>query len=245
MKKYFFANWKMYLNFNESVALANDFAEVFSKISEDKVIAVFPSAVALKEVEKVLTPNIATGPQNFYWVEKGGYTGEVSAQMYKECGCIYALIGHSERRHIFKETDEDVNNKLKAAILSDLIPVLCVGENKIERDSELQDIIVKKQLELALQNQTFNGKDFFVAYEPVWAIGTGENCSAVSAEHMAEKIRAWVKEFAPSLEVKVLYGGSVRPQNISEYLKERNIDGVLVGGASAKLEDWKNIVFAE
>ena len=235
----------MYLNFNESIALAQEFNEVFSKISDDKIMAVFPSALALKEVEKVLSPNIAVGPQNFYWVEKGGYTGEVSAQMYKECGCNYALIGHSERRHIFKETDEDVNNKLKVALECGLIPVLCVGENKTERDAELQDIIVKKQLELALQNQVFNDKDFFVAYEPVWAIGTGENCSAVSAEHMAEKIKIWTKEFAPNLEVKVLYGGSVRAQNILEYLKEKNIDGVLVGGASTKLEDWKNIVFAE
>lgn len=243
MKKYLFANWKMYLDFNESLALAQNYAENFFDLPEDVVMTVFPSSLSLAAVgETLLQVGLNYGPQNVYWVEKGGYTGEISAGMYKAVGCEYALVGHSERRHLFGETNEDVKNKITAAVASGLAPVLCVGETKEQREKEEQDFVIKEQLAVALKDQNFSSSGLIVAYEPVWAIGTGENCSAVSAEHMAEKIKQWTKELVPNLEVPVLYGGSVRSENVAEYLKQTNISGVLVGGASTKFTDWQGIV---
>lgn len=243
MKKYFFANWKMYLDFNESLALAQSYAENFFDLPEDVVMSVFPSSLSLAAVGDTLAQaGVSYGPQNLYWVEKGGYTGEVSANMYKAVGCEYTLVGHSERRHLFGETNDDVKNKITAALAAGLTPVLCVGETQAQREKGDQDLVVKEQLDQALKDQNFSENKLIVAYEPVWAIGTGENCSAVSAEHMAEKIKTWVKELLPNLDTPVLYGGSVRAENVSEYLKQNNIAGVLVGGASAKITDWQGIV---
>ena len=237
--KYLLANWKMYLNLKESLELTLNYKNLNL---EDVKMVIFPSALSFSKVKEELEGSqIETGPQNIYWVDKGGYTGEVSAQMYKDEGAGFALVGHSERRHQFKETNEDVKNKMKAILESGLVPVLCVGETKAERDAGQTELVVKEQLITALEGLSLLD-ELIIAYEPVWAIGTGDNCSVVSAEHMIEKIKAWVKEIGFSDKVIVLYGGSVRPENVVEYLSQPAISGVLVGGASTKFEEWSQIV---
>ena len=236
---YLFANWKMYLGLEDSIELAKKYLD----LDLDNIkMAVFPSALSLTTVKEGLQGSeVSIGAQNIYWVERGGYTGEVSAFMYKDVGAEFALIGHSERRHQFKETNEDVRQKMEATIKADLAPVLCVGETKVERDTEMTDKVVQEQILSALEGLQFDGS-LIIAYEPVWAIGTGDNCSAVSAEHLAEKIKLWVKDAGLETEPVVLYGGSVRPENVAEYLKQPNISGVLVGGASTKFDEWQGII---
>lgn len=242
-KIHLFANWKMYLDYDESNILANDFADKFKKRPEQIKIAVFPSALSLYPVGQVLHDvKIDIGAQNAYWVDRGGYTGEISAQAVKDAGCEYLLIGHSERRHIFGETNEDVRKKLESAISVGLIPVICVGETAHERKNNIADDVIEIQLRSALENLSIDGCDsLFIAYEPVWAIGTGDACPAEEAERMHNKIREISKILLPNLSLTLLYGGSVRPENISDYLSARNIDGVLIGNASAKMETFADI----
>ena len=240
MKKiYLFANWKMYLDYDESVELAKILSE--KSFSDNIKMVVFPSALSLYSVKQSLT-DVKVGAQNIYWVDKGGYTGEVSADMYKKVGCEYALVGHSERRHQFGESDENVRQKMEAVLEADLNPVLCVGETKEERDAGKTEQIVENQLRIAFKN-LFLSKDqeLIIAYEPVWAIGSGVTCSLFDCEKMHSKIREIVKELL-DMEPVVLYGGSVRAENVSEYVDSEQVDGVLVGGASSKADSWLEIV---
>ena len=240
---YLFANWKMYLDFDESNILANAMAAEFKKRPEQIKLGVFPSALALYPVTQVLRDvGIGAGPQNFYWVDKGGYTGEVSAEMYREAGCDYALTGHSERRHVFTETNHDIRQKLEAALAAKLTPIVCVGETAEERKADKTDEIVEVQLRATFQNLPVNGtEEMFVAYEPVWAIGTGDACDADEAERVHALIKKILAKLSPKIDFKILYGGSVRADNVAEYVSRENIDGVLVGNASAKLEPLKEI----
>ncbi len=243
-KFYLFANWKMYLDYNESNILANALAGETKKFPDAVKMAIFPSALSLYPVSQVLHDvGIGVGAQNVYWVDKGGYTGEVSAVMYKEVGCEYALVGHSERRHQFSETNHDVRAKMEASLAAGLTPVLCVGETAAEREENKTEEIVEIQLRAALDKLEIPvDRELIVAYEPVWAIGTGVACDPVEAERMHALIKKMVGVLAPGKDVAILYGGSVRPENVGEYLKQENIVGVLVGGASAKLESWMEIV---
>jgi len=240
--KYLFANWKMYLGLDESVKLIQNYTDNLNLV-EDVEMAVFPSALSFSIVKELSKDSkIGIGSQNLYSVPEGGYTGEVSAKMYQDAGSKYALVGHSERRHIFGETNEDVKNKLKAVLENNLIPVLCVGETKEQKEDEKTDEVVKEQLISALEGLDFENKELFVAYEPVWAIGTGESCSNVSAEHMSSRIKEWTLGLQINAKLVILYGGSVRGENVEDYLKEDSIDGVLVGGASANFDKWQEIV---
>jgi len=242
MKNYLFSNWKMYLGLDESVKLIQNYVDNLN-LDEDLEMAVFPSALSFSIVKELLKDSkIDIGSQNLYSVPEGGYTGEVSAKMYKDAGCVYALVGHSERRHIFGETNEDVSNKLKAVLDNNLIPVLCVGETKKQKEDKKTDEVIKEQLISALEGLDFENKELFVAYEPVWAIGTGDSCSNISAEHMSGKIKEWVMGLQINAKLVILYGGSVRGENVEDYLKETSIDGVLVGGASTKFDKWQEIV---
>jgi triosephosphate isomerase len=242
-KIHLFANWKMYLDYDESNILANDFADKFKKRPDQIKIAVFPSALSLYPVGQVLRDvKIAVGAQNAYWVDKGGYTGEISAQAMKEAGCEYLLIGHSERRHIFGETNEGVRKKLESAIAIDLIPVVCVGETADERKNGRADDAIEIQLRSAFEDLNANGcNTIFIAYEPVWAIGTGDACPPKEAERMHNKIKEMAQTFLPKMNFVLLYGGSVRLENIIDYLAVENIDGVLIGNASAKMETFGDI----
>lgn len=243
-KYYLFANWKMYLDYNESNILANALAGAAKKFPDNIKMAVFPSALSLYPVAQVLHDvGVGVGSQNIFWEDKGGYTGEVSAMMYKEAGCDYALVGHSERRHQFHETNHEVRLKLEAVLSVGLTPILCVGETADEREKGKTEEIVEIQLRAALDGLSFaSDKEFIVAYEPVWAIGTGLACDALEAERLHVLIKKIVSSLLPEAKPIILYGGSVRPENVVEYLKQEDVSGVLVGGASAKLDSWLEIV---
>lgn len=244
-KIYLFANWKMYLDYDESNILANAIVQESKKIDEKIKMVIFPSALALYPAGQVLRDvGIGVGAQNTHWIDKGGYTGEVSAVMYKAAGCEYALVGHSERRHLFHETNHEVRQKIEAILAAELTPVVCVGETLTERQNGKTEEAVEIQVRAAFQNLAWpKGKELIVAYEPVWAIGTGENCDPVEAERMHEIIKKQIIALTGVSPI-ILYGGSVREENVAEYLKNPSINGVLVGGASANFESWMKIVAA-
>ena len=239
-----FANWKMYLDYDESNILANALADQAKKLPNAVNLAVFPSALALYPVGQALKDvGVKIGAQNAYWVDKGGYTGETSMHMFKDAGCSFALVGHSERRHIFGETNHDVRQKIEAALAAGLLPVVCVGETLKERQANKTEEVVEIQLRGAFDRLTVNDNArFIIAYEPVWAIGTGEACAAVEAERMHGEIKKIVKALLPSAEFSILYGGSVRPENVVEYIAGPLTDGVLIGNASAKLDSFSEII---
>ncbi|MFA6423759.1 MAG: triose-phosphate isomerase [Candidatus Magasanikbacteria bacterium] len=243
-KVYLFANWKMYLDYDESNILANALGVASSKFSKKIKMVIFPSALSFYPVAQVLGDvGIVSGAQNVYYEDKGGFTGENSAVMYKNAGAKYALVGHSERRHLFHESNHDVHQKMEAFLLVGLTPVLCVGETEKERNENKAKDAVEIQLRAALDRLKWKPKTkLIVAYEPVWAVGTGNYCDPIEAEKMCLMIFKMVSALAKNVEVIVLYGGSVNGKNIKEYTKQPNINGVLVGGASTKLDSWLQIV---
>ena len=234
--KYIFGNWKMYLDYRESVALAQALAQ--TKFNNKKIeLAVFPSALSLKEVmDNLQGTAISLGSQDHTWHLAGAYTGALSARMFKELGCKYALCGHSERRHVFGDTDEEVRKKIEEALNVDLTPVVCIGETQEDRKAGKRQYRLKKQLLKAFENLNLNSGKVIIAYEPVWAIskaGAGEPCLPPEADD----VQGWIKqEFKKyfSIAVPVLYGGSVDAKNVLAYLSQPMIDGVLVGNASTK-----------
>ncbi|MDO9509901.1 MAG: triose-phosphate isomerase [Candidatus Magasanikbacteria bacterium] len=243
-KFYFFANWKMYLDYDESNILANALAEELKNKERNYEMAIFPSALAMQSVTQVLNDlKIGSGIQNGYWIDKGGYTGEVSFEMAQNIGCHYALIGHSERRHQFKETNHDIRMKMDAILNTKLIPVLCVGETEKEKDEEKTEEVIEVQIRSAYDNLNWvYDREIIIAYEPVWAIGTGLACDPIEAQKHHTRIKLLIKDLLPKANPIILYGGSVTAVNIGEYLKQENIDGVLVGVSSTKLESWLNIL---
>ncbi len=235
----------MYLGYDKSVELAKTCAKLASSISKSNTLAVFPSSLSFKGVQDVLSGKVATGAQNVYWVEEGGYTGEVSAEMYAELGASFALVGHSERRHVFKETNHDVREKMTAVLADGLTPVLCVGETLHERNEGVAAEVVESQVRAAFTGLVWpKNIPLIIAYEPVWAIGTGESCDPAEADRMADLTLGYVSALVPGVEPKVLYGGSVRPENVLEYISLPSIDGVLIGGASTKAESLEAILKA-
>jgi len=242
--KYIFGNWKMYLDLSESKVLAE--AMVGERFDAEKVtVAIFPSALALSGVvEEVKDSKIAVGAQDVYWISKGAYTGAVSALMYKTAGCKYALVGHSERRHLFGETDEDVRKKIEACLDAGLTPVLCVGETQLDLDANKREYRLKKQLMKACEGLKLNGSELIFAYEPVWAIskaGVGKPCSPEEADSIQGWIKLELKNYF-SKDIPVIYGGSVDAKNVVSYLSCRNVDGALVGNASTKQDSFTAII---
>jgi triosephosphate isomerase len=248
-KIYLFANWKMYLDAAESVALASTLKNL--KQPSNVVTAVFPSALAVTGViEELSGSTIAVGAQNVYFVDKGGVTGEISAAMFAAAGCAYALVGHSERRHLFGETNHEVRQKLEAVLMTKLIPVLCVGETLKERENGQTEEVIETQLRAALTNLVWpDDRELIIAYEPVWAISKGTEspglpCEPAEAEKMHVIAAAFVSALQPRLTPVILFGGSVRPHTVLSYVNEPHIDGALVGAASTKFESWLEIVQA-
>lgn len=239
-------NWKMYKTRAEAVSMVRELvALVESHPGVD--VAVCPPFTAISAVSEVLRPtDIGVGGQNIYWEDEGAFTGEVSASMLLECGCQYVIIGHSERRQYFGETDETVNRKLKKALESGLLPIVCIGEVLAEREAGKVREVVLGQLRGAVAGLT--EKDILrmiVAYEPVWAIGTGRTATPEIAEEVHSMIRQWLTgaysaEIADS--VRILYGGSVKPENIAALMAQPDIDGALVGGASLDAATLSRIV---
>lgn len=235
---YIFGNWKMYLTTAQARTLAKELQDV--TIAENVTAAVFPSMIYLSEaVDAFSSSNIAVGAQNVAWTPQGAYTGAVSAHLVKESGASYALVGHSERRHIFGESNETIRKRLEACLHEGLTPVLCVGETREDLDAGKGEYRVKKQLMKTCQG--LHGIErIIIAYEPVWAIsksGDGTPCSPEVARNMHAMIRDELKQYTDAT-IPVLYGGSVNAQNMLSFTNQEGIDGVLVGSASTKIDEF-------
>ncbi len=247
-------NWKMNKTAGEARELARELSAAVEKLSEKDLphIVLCPTFTSLPAVTTTLTGNkkLAVGAQNMDYRDNGAFTGEISAPMLLDLGVQYILIGHSERRQFFGETDLTVNHKLKAALKHKLAPIVCVGESLDEREGNLTDKVVAKQVAGALQDIAEQElESLIIAYEPVWAIGTGKSCDAEEANRVCGLIRTTINEYykssgKPGDKVPVLYGGSVTPANCEEQLAKPNIDGSLVGGASLKAGDFAAIIEA-
>lgn len=246
-------NWKMFKTTKEAAELASAVAAgVKGEKDLPEVVLIPPFTSIQAAIESVKGTDIAIGAQNMDWRDNGAFTGEVSPLMLLELGVKYILIGHSERRQFFGETNQTVNQRLKAALAHKLIPIVCVGETLDERESGLTDSVVRRQVAAALADIEPEALDVIVvAYEPVWAIGTGKVCEADEADRVLGQIRATIadlyKEGGQSERadsVPLLYGGSVKPSNIEEQMAKPEIDGSLVGGASLKADEFLPLIKA-
>ena len=251
MRKPFVAgNWKMNTDSQTSVELVERIASGFKETAgQDVTVAVCPPFVYLQSVAKALkSSGIAVGAQDIYFEPKGAFTGEISASMLKDVGCQYCLCGHSERRHVIGETDELINKKVAAAVVGGLLPILCVGELLEEREASQTNEVVTRQLKGGLAGlRAEKMQAVTIAYEPVWAIGTGLTATPEQAQEVHEFIRKLIgqmynEEIAE--EIRILYGGSVKPGNAAELMSQKDIDGSLVGGASMKADDFLAIIQA-
>jgi triosephosphate isomerase (TIM) len=230
-------NWKMYKTQGEAAEFLTEFIPQIDDAPESREVVLCVPFTDLTIVSKSLHGNrIRLGAQNVHWEECGAYTGEISASMLTEMGVRYAIVGHSERRQFFGETDETVNLRLKAAQAGGLIPILCVGETKQQRDAGETERVIISQLDRGLVGVDLDR--LVIAYEPIWAIGTGETCETTEANRVIGIIRDRSKN--PNIAIQ--YGGSVKPSNIDEIMAQPHIDGVLVGGASLAAADFARIV---
>lgn len=237
-------NWKMNKTIAEAVEFVN---EVKDKVQNDKVEAVICAPfLALKDLKEATKgTNIKIGAQNMHFEEKGAFTGEISPLMLKELDMDYVVIGHSERRQYFNETDETVNKKVLKALEVGIDPILCVGETLEEREAGNTKDVCKVQVEKALENVSKEDlAKVVIAYEPVWAIGTGKTATSEDANDVIAYIREVVANLYGELanEVRIQYGGSVKPSNVAEIMNQSDIDGALVGGASLEANDYVKLV---
>jgi triosephosphate isomerase len=238
------ANWKMFKTPEEAISLVNELKRLLSQVRAEVVIC--PPFVDIPGVMEALRgTDLKVGAQNMHWEAEGAYTGEISPPMLRALGCTYVIIGHSERRQYFNETDEIVNKKVRAAFAHGLKPILCVGETLEEREAGITASRVEGQVRKGLEHlSSDNVQDLVIAYEPVWAIGTGKTASAEDAEKVISHIRQVLNEmFGERIgaQIRIQYGGSVKPDNIKELMKKPNIDGALVGGASLKADSFSKI----
>ena len=239
-------NWKMHLGPSD----ATDFMKSVDTASVPTVheLIVFPPAVSLHVVSSSAArdPLLQVGIQNIHWEDSGAFTGEISAPMAADAGATFALVGHSERRHVFGESDGDTRLKVKAAVRAGLVPVLCVGETLQERQSGRLEEVILRQLDATLDELRV-AERFLIAYEPVWAIGTGETATPADASDAHAVLRARLEDalgVAGSAPVPILYGGSVKPGNAAELMSAADVDGVLVGGASLDPASFREIAAA-
>jgi triosephosphate isomerase len=239
-------NWKMYLSVKKASALASAIA-ASCKDLVDRDVMVAPSFTALPAVAAALAGSpVQLAGQNVCWEEKGAFTGEISAPMLRDAGVSMVILGHSERRHIFKEDDQLVNTRLLGALRYNLIPVLCVGETLEQRESGKEFDIIENQVRKGLEGvSSEQAKKIIIAYEPVWAIGTGKTATKNQAQETHAFIRnvlenIYKKNVADS--VRILYGGSVKAENVDDLMAEPDIDGALVGGAALKFESFDRII---
>ncbi|MHC4264560.1 MAG: triose-phosphate isomerase [Planctomycetota bacterium] len=250
MKKLVAGNWKMNTDANSSIALAEGIALKSQGIAGTKVdVMLSPPFVYLPSViETVRTEHISVGAQDVYFESNGAFTGEISIEMLKDIGCTYVLCGHSERRHVIGETDELINKKVSAAISGGILPVLCVGETKDQRQADQTAEVVTTQLKSGLAGLSVEkASAVTIAYEPVWAIGTGLTATPEQAQEVHALIRKLLGEMYDqdlAGDVRILYGGSVKPDNAAELMGRDDIDGALVGGASLKVDDFVAIIEA-
>ena len=237
----FAANWKMNIAPDEARTFLDRFLSI-DKPSKGRTVAFFPSAVALETTAAHLRGHeqYLVGAQNVSWEPKGAYTGETSVALARGAGASAALIGHSERRHVFGETDEETSRKVRAVLDGGLLAMLCVGERLLERERGETEAVVTRQLRAGLTNVN-PGADLVIAYEPVWAIGTGRNATPSDAAVVHAAIRVVLVALGLPRDTRVLYGGSVSAANVAQLLAEPEVDGVLVGGASLDPDGWAAI----
>ena len=244
-RKFVAGNWKMNMDRASAVALATEISKEASKFAGVD-LAVFPPSVYVDAVAKVLSgTNVGWGVQNVYPQPNGAFTGEISVAMLQDLGCRYAILGHSERRHILGESDGDVNKKLHAALKGGIIPIVCVGETLAEREAEQTMDVIARQVNGSLAGVSAEQmKGVVIAYEPVWAIGTGKNATPEQAQEVHLALRKMLQtryNGDTANAVRLQYGGSVKPSNARELLSQPDIDGALVGGASLKAADFFGI----
>lgn len=239
-------NHKMNLLPSESDTFIDNLLELIDDEQKPEVI-IFPSFASLaKLLDKTKNSQISIGAQNIYYQDQGAYTGEVSADMVKDLGCKWVLCGHSERRNIFLENDEQINLKIKSAIKNDLKPMLCIGEKLDHRDNGETNDFLLSQLYGSLKGlNEENLKNLVIAYEPIWAIGTGKTATPEDAQSTINFIRKKLSEMYSanfSKNIRILYGGSVKPNNVKELMTQKDIDGALIGGASLKADSFAKLV---
>jgi triosephosphate isomerase (TIM) len=242
----FAANWKMNNAPTDAKAFMRTFLTHYAR-RPDRTVAFFPSALAFAAVKDALRDrsDILVGVQNIHWEDKGAFTGETSGPIARDAGANLALVGHSERRHVFGETDEQAAKKVTAAVRAGLIPVLCVGETLAQREAGETDTVVLRQLEAGIASlDPAKAAHMLIAYEPVWAIGTGRNATPEDATRVHRAIRGKVRQVVGErgAQIPILYGGSVNRDNARALLAADDVDGLLVGGASLDAEGWAAIV---
>jgi len=239
-------NWKMFKTVHESVVFAKELRSVVKDVSDVEIVVAPPFTAIHAVAEAARNTNIGVAAQNLYWEREGAFTGEISPAMLLEAGAAYAIVGHSERRRLFGETDATVNRKTMAAFLAGLTPIVCVGETLEERERGEMLAVLDRQIKDGLDRLTADQvAELIVAYEPVWAIGTGRNATAAQAgeahAHIRGRLRQWFGADAAE-HCHVIYGGSVKPDNIRELIAEPDVDGALVGGASLDVTSFADII---
>ena len=240
-------NWKMNNDVHAAAKLADELAQALPEVPAGVEVLVCPPTIDITTVhDRISAAPIALGAQNVYWEAKGAYTGESSCDMLKSAGCTYCIIGHSERRDYFHETDEDENKKAAALIAAGIVPVFCCGEPEEVREAGTYVKHVTDQIRAGLAGLPIESADqIVIAYEPIWAIGTGKTATADDAQEVCGAIRETLADmFGAELAegIRVLYGGSAKPGNIAELVAKPDVDGALVGGASLKAEDFSAMV---
>ncbi|MBW2674136.1 MAG: triose-phosphate isomerase [Deltaproteobacteria bacterium] len=240
------ANWKMHKTVSEAVALAKQLGEAFPEAG-DRDIVIAPPFTALRSVSEILKGSaVYLSAQNMHWEEKGAYTGEISPAMLVDAGCEFVILGHSERRTLFGETDEIVNRKMHAALKAGLRPIFCIGETLEQRKSGTTFTILQRQIKEGLNNiDSSDIRQVALAYEPVWAIGTGETATPAQAQEAHRVIRETLASLVGegyASQAVIMYGGSVNPGNIRSLMEQPDINGALVGGASLEFESFAGIL---
>ena len=248
-KRMIAGNWKMNKTYSEGVVLAQGLADELKDGTGDVDVVVCPPAVDLKGVSEVIEQTsapFALGGQNVYWEESGAYTGETAPNMLEAVGATHCIIGHSERRDYFGETDEDVNKKAKALMAHGIVPISCCGESLEIREAGTHVEFVVDQIKKDTEGlEITDPSKYVIAYEPIWAIGTGKTATADDAQEVCGAIRATLTEiFGEEIAqgIRVLYGGSAKPENIAGFLEKEDVDGALVGGASLKADSFAAMV---
>ncbi|MBU1852562.1 MAG: triose-phosphate isomerase [Candidatus Omnitrophica bacterium] len=239
-------NLKMNKTVEEAVSMAVALKRKFYTFAEADIVICPPFTALSKVHDEIVDSSIMLGAQDVYWEEDGAFTGEISLNMLRDVGCRYIIVGHSERRNIFGETDEDVNRKVKAVLKHGITPIMCIGEKIEERDNGMTFEVLEKQLSRGLKNLF---KDevmrIIIAYEPIWAIGTGRTATPQQAQEAHKFIREFIERSYDKeayLKIRIQYGGSVKPENIAQLMSQEDVDGALVGGASLDVNSFSEIV---
>jgi triosephosphate isomerase len=239
-------NWKMYKTVQEAIDIAVGLKRKFYTFAEADIVICPPFTALSKVSEAISDSSIMLGAQDVYWEDEGAFTGEISPKMLKDAGARYVIIGHSERRAYFNETDENVNRKVKTVLRYGMVPIMCIGERLEDRDNGMTFEVLEKQITRGLKDFTKEEViRIVIAYEPVWAIGTGRTATPHEAQESHKFIRDLISrlyEKETALKIRIQYGGSVKPENIAKLMAEEDIDGALVGGASLDLNSFVQIV---